>query len=327
MSKWELRFFSLIAYGLIGMSIVSNLMFYHEFDSGISSLLYVMIGLLFDLAKFAFIGLFVYFVRDFERHIPETTICVGTWLILSVISLFARYGFLSQINDQYEAPRLKESAIYAQHQLAVDSAQAKLDNWAKYANLDTADLMTQISSYRESNQALFNTPANNIIGQSTGRTVGQMTEQCTKQNWYTQSYCGQWNHNNAQIQQLQAQLNGPQHYQSALADYQTALQSFNDLAISGAANQLHPLFLNLGLLTNSNPSSVKDVFMWFTSLVIELLASLLMLMRYLVEPDQSHFEINITPVDSPSYHPTILPDNTKPRLQQMKNDIATDHFF
>jgi len=97
-----------------------------------------------------------------------------------VLSLLAGYGFLSQINDQYEAQRLKESAIYAQHQLAVDNAQAQLNGSTNYANVDTADLMTQIASYRESNQTLFNTPANNSVGQRTGQTVGQMTGQSNR---------------------------------------------------------------------------------------------------------------------------------------------------
>jgi len=66
-----------------------------------------------------------------------------------------------------------------------------------------------------------------------------------------------------------------------------------------------------------------------TSLVVELLASLLMLLRHLAKPPEPQSsEINITPVDRPSPtavlgHPTTIPDNTISLLQQVKEDIAT----
>jgi hypothetical protein len=67
-------------------------------------------------------------VRDFERQIPETTSSAGMWLVLSILSLFAGYGFLSQINEQYEAMRLKDSDIYAQAKQEVQDAQQKLND-------------------------------------------------------------------------------------------------------------------------------------------------------------------------------------------------------
>jgi hypothetical protein len=331
MSKWNLRLISLVAYGIFGIGIVCNMTFYSGFGNGSSSLIYAMIGLLFDLAKVLSIVAFVYFVRDFESHITETTICGIMWLVLSVLSLAAAYGFFSEINEKYEAMRLKESAIYAQHKQAVDNAQAKLDNLAQYANVDTAAITAQIASYQGANDALFNTIAKNSRGQNTGRTVSEITAQCTKNNWYTRHYCGKQIDNNAQIQQLQARLDGYQQYQSALAHHQTAQNAFNELAIVGAANQAHSLFVNVGLLTNSKASSVKGFFILLTSLVVELLGSGLMFVRSkaifaplptLTAPVNTTV-MTQTPIETRTV-PTKLTDNrVHPLLEQVTNDIAT----
>jgi hypothetical protein len=333
MSKWNLRAISLVAYGCFGIGIICNMTFYSEFGNGFSGLIYASIGLLFDLAKVMCIVIFVYFVQDFERNLFETTICGIMWFVLSVLSLAAAYGFLSQLNEKYEAMRLKESTIYAQHQLAVESAQAKLDELAQYANINTTALTAQIASYQSANERFFNTIAKNSLGQSTGRTVGEITAQCTKDNWYTRQYCGKRVNNNAQIQQLQARLHGYQQYQSALAHHRTAQKAFNELAIVGTANQAHPLFVNIGQLSNSKASGVKGFFILLTSLVIELLGSVLMFMRSkaLFEPLPTlNTPINRTPAMPPTeiethpIPPKMTTDNrTHLLLEQVTNDVVT----
>jgi hypothetical protein len=331
MSKWSIRIISLVAYGVFSVGILCNMIFYSGFGNGLSAVIYASLGLLFDLAKVMSIVSFVYFVRDFEQHITEATICAMMWLVLSLLSLAAAYGFFSQINEIYEAMRLKDSAIYTQHKQAVDNAQAKLDNLAQYANVDTAAITAQIASSQGANDALFNTVAKNSLGQSTGRTVGEITAQCTKNNWYTRQYCGKRVDNQAQIQQLQARLDGYQRYQSALAHHQTAQTAFNQLAIVGAANQAHPLFVNIGRLSNNKPSAVKRFFILLTSLVVELLVSGLMFVRskLLFEP-LLKASVNTTPFMPPTSSiqtrsiPTRLTDNTShPLLEQVTHDIAT----
>ena len=336
-NKWIFRFISAVAYGFLAIGLLCNLIFYSTFGSGGSSIVYATIGLLLDFAKIAFIGLFAYVIRDVDRYLFLAAACILFWLVLSVLSLLASYGFLSQINEQYEAARLKDSAIYAQHQTAVENAQAKLDSLTDYAQLDTAAITSQIASHRQANQTLLNTSANNSLGQDTGRTVGQITAGCTKDNWYRNQYCGKLTNNKASIQQLQAKLDGHQRYQAALAHYQTAQQAFSGLTLTGAANQAHPLFINIGQLTNNHPSSVKGIYILLTSLVVELLASILMYARYklTVEPLPSTYQVNEIPNQSAITLPTgtlltipaannksarYLPDEL---LQRVKNDIAT----
>jgi hypothetical protein len=331
MSKWSIRIISLVAYGCFCIGILCNMIFYSGFGNGFSAVVYAFIGILFDLSKVVCIVSFVYFVRDFEQHITETTICAIMWLVLSLLSLAAAYGFFSELNEAYEAMRLKDSAIYAQHKQAVDNAQTKLDNLAQYADVDTAAITAQIASSQGANERFFNTIAKNSLGQSTGRTVGQLTAQCTKDNWYTRQYCGKRFDNQAQIQQLQARLDGYQRYQSALAHHQTAQKAFNELAIVGAANQLHPLFVNVGRLTNNNASDVKGFFILLTSLVIELLVSVLMFVRSkLVLELLLKASVNTIPFMPPTSIqtrsiPTKLTENntSQPLLEQVTKDIAT----
>jgi hypothetical protein len=235
---------------------------------------------MFDFAKVIFIALFASLLRDVDRYYPYIGGCVIIWFALAVMSLLASIGFLSQINEQYEAARLKDSAIYAQHQQAVENAQAKLEELADYAQLDNQAIAAQIASLRQQNQTLFQTPAKNSAGQSAGRTVGQMTANCTKTNWYFNRYCGNVTDNNALRQQLQARLTGHQRYQSALEHYENAEQAFNELTATETANQAHPLFINIGLLINSIRTRSKAIYILFTSLILELLASMLMFVRH-----------------------------------------------
>jgi hypothetical protein len=330
MNKWSIRFIGLVAYGFFSVGILCNMIFYSGFGNRLSAVVYATLGLLFDLAKVASIVSFVYFVRDFEQQMTETTICAIMWFVLSLLSLAAAYGFFSQLNEAYEAMRLKDSAIYAQHKQAVDNAQAKLDKLAQYADVDTAAITAQIASYQGANDALFNTIAKNSLGQSTGRTVGQITAQCSKDNWYTRQYCGKRVDNQAQIQQLHARLHGYQRYQSALAHHQTAQNAFNDLAIVGATNQAHSLFVNIGRLSNNNASDVKGFFILLTSLVVELLVSGLMYVRSkLLLKQLLKASVNTTAFIPPTEIqtrslPTKLTANTThPLVEQVTNDIAT----
>lgn len=325
--KASLRFISLVAYSVIGLGVLCNMIFYSTFGSGASSVIYALIGLLFDLAKIAFVGLFVYFIqRDDDQYFSIGAVCVVMWLALSALSLLASYGFLSQINEQYEMARLKETAIYAEHQAAAENAQAKVNRLAQYAKVDTAGIAAQIGSLKQANQTLFNSPANNSLGQPTGRTVGQMTADCSNRNWYTNHYCGQVTDNNALIQQLQAQSDAHQRYQAALAHYQAAQQAFSQLTVASTSNQTHPMFVNIGQLMNNPAGRIKNLYILLSSLVLELLASVLMFARYHVifgVLDRRSNPIN----DEPNPKPIALPNQKgcqlrNDLLRQVKQDIA-----
>jgi hypothetical protein len=194
-----------------------------------------------------------------------------------------------------------------------------LNELADYANVDSGTIAASIASLRQANQTLFNSKAKNSAGQRTGRTVGHMTADCTKTNWYFDHYCGKAINNNASIQQLQARLEGHQRYQAASAHYQTTQQAFSDLTISSAANQAHPLFINIGQLTNNNPSSVKGIYILLTSLIVELLASVLMFARYKLAEEQ----FSLTDQTNPNPR-NITPQSARLPLNRAANNPSTD---
>ena len=262
-SRWRLRYLSFIAAGLVIMGILCNVIFYSEFGQGFSSLVYAVIGLLLDLTKIAIIGLFVIFVADFEKNIIEVTICAVVWFILSLLSFGAAYGFLSQVNEKYEADRLKQSNIYAQHENAVKMAQNQLDGLAQYASVNPQSLEAQRSALQASLAQWEEKKAN-----------------CPK-NWYTKCINparAKINDIQAKLLPIGAQLDGHAAYQAAVQHKQIAVEAFSKLDGS-AAVQYHPLFVNVGDLTNSEPRSVKSIFILLTSFVVELLASVLFFLK------------------------------------------------
>jgi len=262
-SKWRLRYLSFIAMGLVVMGILCNVIFYSEFGQGFSSVVYALIGLLLDLTKIAIIGLFVMFIGDFEKNIIETTVCVVVWFVLSLLSFGAAYGFLSQVNERYEVDRLRASNIYTQHEDAIQMAQQKLDGLSQYASVNLQGLESQRAAL-----------ALSIVQWESKKN------QCP-QNWYTKCI----NPAQAKINSLQAelfpvknQLAGYAAYQAAVQHKQTAVENFSQLDSSNAV-QYHSLFVNVGEMTNSNPSSVKSLLIFLTSLAVELLASVLFFLK------------------------------------------------
>ena len=97
--KGSLIFLSLI---LGGMRLFCNAYFYGSFGSADDfSGSYAIIGLAFDLAKFALVPVGVYFFVRAQNL--EASLAGGAWTILTLISLVAAFGFLSLKNSEYEA--------------------------------------------------------------------------------------------------------------------------------------------------------------------------------------------------------------------------------
>jgi uncharacterized membrane protein len=126
-SIWDIRFITAIAIGFLAVGMLCNVVFYSAFGNGGHSLLYAIIGLFFDFGKVGLIGFIAYLMRDVDRNYSAIVVYTIFWIALTIASLFASIGFLSQINEEYEAARLKDSAIYAQREAAVEKAQTQLD--------------------------------------------------------------------------------------------------------------------------------------------------------------------------------------------------------
>jgi hypothetical protein len=167
------------------------------------------------------------------------------------------------VNERYEVERLRASNIYAQHESAVKMAQQKLDGLSQYASLNPQSLESQRAALTLS-----------IVQWENKKN------QCPD-NWYTKCI----NPAQAKIDRLQAellsvknQLENHAAYQAAAQHHQTAVEAFSQLDGSNAV-QYHPLFVNVGRMTNSEPRSVKSLFILLTSFVTEILASILFFLK------------------------------------------------
>lgn len=306
-SKWRLRFLTFIATGLVVMGILCNIIFYSEFGQGFSSLVYAIIGLLLDLSKIAIIGLFVIFLADFEKNLAEVTICSLTWFILSLLSFGAAYGFLSQVNERYEADRLKESNIYARHEAAVQTAQNKLDSLSRYAAIDVQVLESQKKTLE-----------NNLAQWEAKKAA------CPK-NWYTKCI----NPAQSQIESFQnklspiiTQLESHTAYLSAIQHKESAVNTLSQLDTT-AINTYHPLFVNLGNVTHQEPSGVKGLFILLTSFVVELLASVLFYLKARLQNQAQPYRVYTQP-QTTAYEQRQYTPSQAIELADQKTAVDTD---
>lgn len=269
MSKQYHRLLTTIAYALIIASIICNINFYSSFGQGGSSILYAIIGALFDIAKAIIIIALVYMFNNNndDKYLTEIVSSVLALAILSLLSFGAAFGFLSQINEHYENIRTKESTAYKQKQELIKIAQSQVNALSKYSILPND---TNISS---SMKDILDTQAKNSNGKDTGQTVGQITNNCTKNNWYNNRYCSEYHALSNKMQDIAINKQRYNEYNSAVKHYQQLLNS-NNHAITNSTQ--HSMFVNIGNIFNTNATAIKTAFILITSITIELLGSFLL---------------------------------------------------
>ena len=123
-----------LMFGLAIAGIACNVQFYSSVSDGIGSFFYGTIGFLFDVSKLTLVILMVYFY--YQNQINHALASFAGWIVLSVISLVAAYGFFGVLNQEYEQKQLAQSNIYALNQKNVETANSKVDNLSQYANPD-----------------------------------------------------------------------------------------------------------------------------------------------------------------------------------------------
>lgn len=281
-------FITFLARGLIIMSVICNVLFYKDF--GVA---YGIFGMLLDLSKIAVIIAFVIFSGDIQRNIVEVTGCLIAWVILTIISLGAAYGFLAQINENFEQKRLKSSRIYESHQQAVATAQQRVDSLSQYASLDTslsgtiATLKGNVSTWEAKKSAC---PAR----------------------WFTKCINpaqAKIDHFTEQLRVAQAKLDGYQSYQSALENKDTAMRAFAALDVS-STDAIHALFRDLGAAIGVAPIVVKSSFIILTAIMTELLGSFFMFLMNRFTPNELHLHTGFTHSAQPATQSPAKPLDT-----------------
>jgi len=273
--KGSLIFLSLV---LGGMGLFCNAYFYGSFGSvNDFSGSYALIGLAFDLAKFALVPVGVYFFA--RAQILEASLAGGAWLVLTIISLVAAFGFLSLKNSEYEAAALAQSTAFESAKAQVESANAKVEALSKYANSQASDAALQTKAELEAQlNILWSAPAKNSLGHKIGMSVQAKLGNCPGSSWYHKTYCPKITALEQQIAQAQSKVGGYDQYLAALAFRDNALKQLSELNVDSTSSY-HPVFENIAVLLGIHPNNAKVAFITTSAFVLELLASLLIFLR------------------------------------------------
>lgn len=273
--KGSLIFLSLV---LGGMGLFCNAYFYGSFGGANDfSGSYAIIGLAFDLAKFALVPVGVFFFMRAQNL--EASLAGGAWTILTLISLVAAFGFLSLKNSEYEATALTQSTAFESAKSQVESANAKVESLSKFANSNANDNALQTKAELEAQlNSLWSAPAQNSLGHKIGMSVQAKLGSCPGRSWYHKTYCPQITILEQKIAQAEGKSGGYEQYLAALAFRDNALKQLTNLNVD-MTGSYHPVFENVSTLLSIHPNEAKVVFIATSAFVLELLASLLIFLR------------------------------------------------
>lgn len=231
-------------------------------DSTLYKASYGLIGIGLDISKVLCLTLGVFLIaQGLTSTITAGIISLAFWLVLSAISLAAGWGFSLVVAQNYESQALMNSAQLQSAKATVENAQAKLDSASQYAGADITALTTRQQALENSLTALENTldkcPANyftNCITPTKAKIASVKSE----------------------LTPLLAKINGYQSYQAAITHKETVTKQLAGISISSvnAESYMHPLFIGLAQIFNSDANTAKYRLLLVTFTAIELLGTL-----------------------------------------------------
>lgn len=268
-----------LATSLAIVGITFNVIFYTVIGGGgIYSVLYSISGLLLDTTKFSLVIGVVAFVA--AGMVFEAIIAGVLFIALTLLSLGAGFGFLSNAIEQDESKNLLSSNIYETHQAAVESANARVETYAKFADSSSAELAEQQNSQiNDELDDILNSTATNSKGNNAG-TVASRVGDCTGNGFYIRKYCPSIRVLEKKKERKgQAVINGHQMYLAALAHRNTALENLSNMTTENTTGIINTMFINASVILDISPENAKIGFMGLTATLIELAASILFYLK------------------------------------------------
>ena len=170
-------------------------------DSVIDSIVYATMFTVISVIEFAMPRLIIEaYTKNLSAYFFST---LAVLLVTIRLSIAASFGWQSQQLAQYERQARLESDAYQSWQQRRGTLQVALDNTPI---VNTPSLKSeQLQLQREVNRILSQT-AYNSNNRSTGRSVNQMTFNCTKDSWYSRQYCSKIHALRATLTQIDSQL-------------------------------------------------------------------------------------------------------------------------
>jgi len=225
-------------------------------DSTLYKTSYGLIGIGLDVSKVLCLTLGVFLIaHGATSAITAGIISLAFWLVLSAISLSAGFGFSLVVAQNYENTALMNSSQLQSAKASVESAQAKLDSASQYASADIATLTTRKEALENALTTLERTldgcPANyfsKCINPTKAKIASVKSE----------------------LAPILTQLSGYQSYQSALTHKEAMTKQLASLDISSVntASYMHPLFIGLAEIfdTDANTAKYRLLLVTFTSI-------------------------------------------------------------
>ncbi len=288
---------SLIGMGLffICLGIFLNFQLYTSLagNGALYQYSYGIIGVGLDVSKIICLLLGTYLIRQGDStFIIAGFVSLAFYIILSLISWAAGWGFTLIVTQNYETKAFQQNSQIRALESSVDDANNEVKRLAKYADESVINqAQSKIHAVELEVNMLWDTVAVNSIGQRTGKTVrSQLDGICPGATWYHKKYCPEILAAKARIKPYQQVIDNHAAYLSAIKHKNNMVQGLGNPEYGGINpnSYMHPLFIGMGILLNTSAPIVKYRLLLLTSAMIELLGGLFFVIGLILKGKQSY---------------------------------------
>lgn len=284
-----------LAVVLLFIGVACNIVFYTSFaTSFFSGAVYTLLGAVFDLIKISLVVLFSFFI--FNYMVRYAIIAGIIWVVLSIISLLAAFGFISNINYDLEKQQIKQSNIYQSANNQLETANNNINELAIYADANqVASAKQSINSLNTELSNYLNSSALNSNGVKAG-TVASKIGDCSGSSYDIRAYCPKYQELQAALLDQEKIINGNNQYLAAIEHRNSIQQSLESLDAVNSEITVAPVFYGLATListTNVQAVAIKIKYLVLVLLAIttEFVSSLLF---FLIQKGNQLLRVNTT---------------------------------
>ena len=260
----------------LAFGILANVLLYVSFsDSLLYQVIYGAIGAGLDLWKAGAL-LLAFALWVYGRYLLGMFAAMF-FVVLTLISIGAGFGFTQQMLAEYEDKARKESDSYKALQAQVQLAQSRVSNLSQYASLQGGNVSSEVDALQAEKTALLQSGATNMQDVPAG-TVAQRVGDCSGSGYYVGKYCPQIKAIEAKIRAARLQAVNASSYAGAVEELNRAQVALSSAAGSASDNETHPMFVGLGSLLGLSAIEAKYRFFIVSIIVAELLGTLSLFM-------------------------------------------------
>jgi hypothetical protein len=281
---------SLIGMGLffILLGIFLNFQLYTSFagNSPLYKYSYGAIGIGLDVSKVICLILGAFLIRQADSPlIIAGFVSLAFYLVLSLISWAAGWGFTLVVTQGYEKKAFQQNIQVQAAQASVDDAIAEVKRLSQYANPPNI-AQAQAEQLQNKLDVLWASSATNSLGQRTGRSVNSILGgTCPGNSWYHRKYCPQIQNIQSKMAQHQTVLKNHASYLAAIKHKNAMMKELGQMnpANINTGSYMHPLFIGMAVLFGTTPQLVKYRLLLLTSAMIEMLGGLFFVIGILLK--------------------------------------------